>query len=517
MKNKDTARILIVDDQIHALHGVSRIMMGAGYEVLEASNGEDCLKLAAELRPDLILLDVFLPDIDGREVCRRIKTDPETKDSYVVLFSSIHVESDSQADGLEQGADGYIVRPIPNRELLARVKSILSLKRAENRLRESEEKYRNIFNNAGVGIFRSRLDGSELLEVNDKFLKILKRTREEVIGKPSVTLWVDPHEREEMVRRLNADGKVTDFEYRMLTTQGEERTCLTSVTLYPDQGILEGSITDITERKRIEENILASEQRLRAIANSAFDAIILINDRGEISYWNPASERIFGYSASEVMGKDLHELLAPTEFHAAYRSAFNDFVTSGRGNALEKITPLVARRKDGEEFPIELSLSGFHADGRWQAAGIVRDITQRKRDEQKILNILAYAENIVNTVREPLVVLDGEIRVVSANDSFYRMFGVTSEETQGNLLYDLGNRQWDIPRLHELLEEILLEKTEVRDFTVDHVFPEIGYKLLFLNALQVIRGFREEEEKTHTPGHRGCYRTHSIGGRATGD
>ena len=234
----DSARILIVDDQIHALHGVSRIMRCAGYEVLEASNGEDCLKLAAELRPDLILLDVFLPDIDGREVCRRIKTDPETKDSYVVLFSSIHVESDSQADGLEQGADGYIVRPIPNRELLARVKSILSLKRAENRLRESEEKYRNIFNNAGVGIFRSRLDGSELLEVNDKFLKILKRTREEVIGKPSVILWVDPHEREEMVRKLNADGKVTDFEYRMLTTQGEERTCLTSFTLYPDQGIL---------------------------------------------------------------------------------------------------------------------------------------------------------------------------------------------------------------------------------------------------------------------------------------
>jgi len=75
------------------------------------------------------------------------------------------------------------------------------------------------------------------------------------------------------------------------------------------------------------------------------------------------------------------------------------------------------------------------------------------------------------------------------------MFGVTSEETQGNLLYDLGNRQWDIPRLHELLEEILPEKTEVRDFTVDHVFPEIGYKILVLNALQVIRGLREEGRK----------------------
>ena len=84
MKNKDAARILIVDDQVHALQGVSRIMGNAGYEVLGASNGEDCMKLAARHKPDLILLDVVLPDIDGREVCRRIKSDPETADSYVV-------------------------------------------------------------------------------------------------------------------------------------------------------------------------------------------------------------------------------------------------------------------------------------------------------------------------------------------------------------------------------------------------------------------------------------------------
>jgi len=72
MKNKDIARILIVDDQIHALKGVSRIMRGTGYEVLEASNGTDCLKIALEPKPDLILLDVVLPDIDGREVCESL-------------------------------------------------------------------------------------------------------------------------------------------------------------------------------------------------------------------------------------------------------------------------------------------------------------------------------------------------------------------------------------------------------------------------------------------------------------
>ncbi len=76
----DPARILIVDDQIHALRSVSRIMRGAGYVALEASNGTECLKLAVERKPALILLDIDLPDIDGREVCKRIKSDPETSD-----------------------------------------------------------------------------------------------------------------------------------------------------------------------------------------------------------------------------------------------------------------------------------------------------------------------------------------------------------------------------------------------------------------------------------------------------
>ena len=108
------------------------IIKGAGYEALEAVNGADCLRLAAERKPDLILLDAVLPDIDGRDLCRRIKSDPETAEIYVVRLASIRTESDCQTDGLEHGADGCIARPIPNRELLARVKSILRLKHVEN-------------------------------------------------------------------------------------------------------------------------------------------------------------------------------------------------------------------------------------------------------------------------------------------------------------------------------------------------------------------------------------------------
>jgi CheY-like chemotaxis protein len=169
---------LIVDDKIHALHGVSRIMMGAGYEVLEASNGTDCLRLAAEHKPDLILLDVVLPDIDGREVCRRIKSDPETKGIYVVLLSSIRVESDSQAEGLEQGADGYIARPIPNRELLARVKSMLRLKQAEKRCCESAERFRLQFEGHDAVMLLVEPKSGAIVEANTAAAKYYGYPRE---------------------------------------------------------------------------------------------------------------------------------------------------------------------------------------------------------------------------------------------------------------------------------------------------------------------------------------------------
>ena len=143
-------------------------------------------------------------------------------------------------------------------------REIAERKRVEGKLHESEEKYRSLFNNAQVGIFRSRLDGSELLEVNRAFLDIVGMTPEETLGKPSADLWADPREREEMVKRLVADGSVSEFEYHMLNKgRGEVRNCLTSLRLYPEQGMLEGTILDITERKRAEEEKRNLERQMQ--------------------------------------------------------------------------------------------------------------------------------------------------------------------------------------------------------------------------------------------------------------
>ena len=148
-------------------------------------------------------------------------------------------------------------------------------KRVEMELREREEKYWNLFNNAEVGMFRTRLDGSEMIEMNDKFLQIFSRTREEMQGNPSTIHWADLQEREEMLRRIRTEGRISELECRMLNRLGEVRDCLTSLRAYPERGILEGSIIDITERKRLEkerENLsgrLMRAEKMEAIGTLA--------------------------------------------------------------------------------------------------------------------------------------------------------------------------------------------------------------------------------------------------------
>jgi PAS domain S-box-containing protein len=121
-----------------------------------------------------------------------------------------------------------------------------------------------------------------------------------------------------------------------------------------------------------------------------------------------------------------------------------------------------------------------------------KEAAKRKKAELAIETAREYAESIVATVREPLIVLDGDLRVVSANRSFYRVFAVKPEETEGQLVYDLGNRQWDIPKLRELLEEIIPKNNTFDGFEMEHDLPNIGRRIMILNARRIYR----EADKT---------------------
>jgi two-component system CheB/CheR fusion protein len=115
------------------------------------------------------------------------------------------------------------------------------------------------------------------------------------------------------------------------------------------------------------------------------------------------------------------------------------------------------------------------------------DITEQKHAQEVLSDTLIYAESIIDTIREPLIVLGSGMKVVSANRAFYQTFKVIKEDTAGKIIYDLGNRQWDIPKLRELLEKILPENTEFKNYEVEHDFPSLGHKKMLLNAQKIMQ------------------------------
>lgn len=117
----------------------------------------------------------------------------------------------------------------------------------------------------------------------------------------------------------------------------------------------------------------------------------------------------------------------------------------------------------------------------------VKRLEASLRENEVIQEACRFAESIVETVREPLLILDADLRVVSANQSFYRTFQVSPEETKNSFLYELGNRQWDIPELRRLLGDILPKNNQINDFRMDHVFPKIGRRVIRLNARRLMR------------------------------
>src|ERR1017187_6059663 len=122
----------------------------------------------------------------------------------------------------------------------------------------------------------------------------------------------------------------------------------------------------------------------------------------------------------------------------------------------------------------------------------MEDVTERRRAEADLKAIGTYAQDIVDTVREPLLMLDTTLRVQSANRAFYQTFHVSPAETENHLIYELGNGQWDIPDLRTLLEDVVPKSSVFNDFELEHTFPIIGRRVMLLNARKLQAGHHGE-------------------------
>jgi PAS domain S-box-containing protein len=263
---------------------------------------------------------------------------------------------------------------------------------------------------------------------------------------------------------------------------------------------------EIARRTRAEQELRQSEAKTRAVLqllDATHDGVFIFDPTSlRFSYVNQGAIEQTGYTREELLR--MTPLDIKPEFDMPRFRAMLAPLLEGRQGAHTFRT--VHRRKDGADVPVEITLQCIAPEGGARCCvALVRDITERKRAAEALLfnqqrlagvearekkviqDARAYAENIVDTVRQSLLVLDADLRVMSANRAFYQTFKVTPQETEGVLIYELGDGQWNFPGLRHLLEEILPQNSYFYDFEVEHDFPAIGRRTMLLNARKTFR------------------------------
>jgi PAS domain S-box-containing protein len=180
--------------------------------------------------------------------------------------------------------------------------------------------------------------------------------------------------------------------------------------------------TELEMLSQMAEALEERERRFRSIAQTASDGIITIDSSGVIAFWNDAACKIFGYSTDEALGKPI-TLIMPERFHEAHEDGMKHLRDTGESQVVRHTVELIGLRKDGEEFPLELSLAQWQTKEGSFCTGIVRDITERKRAEEELSRIRAAVDDASDAV----MIMDGDGKAVYLNTAFGHMFGHTIE------------------------------------------------------------------------------------------
>lgn len=256
------------------------------------------------------------------------------------------------------------------------------------KLKENEEKYRRFFDTSLDCTFITSKDGT-IIDANDVSLSLFGYSNREDLFKTNiVNLYANAGDREVFINVLQEKGYAKEHPVELRKKDGTILHCTVTAILLKghDNEItgIQGTVRDISEKKMHEEQLQQREATLTAITNSAQDAIMMIDPEGNVSFWNPAAEKILGWNHAEAIGKNLHSIVAPSRFHGAHKKAFPGFLATGQGSVVGKTIELMALRKDGIEIPVELSLSAVNIQNSWHAVGIMRDISERKASENEI-------------------------------------------------------------------------------------------------------------------------------------
>jgi len=490
--------ILIVEDSLTQAEQLRYLLEKHLYSVVLAKNGKHALEILETITPKIIITDIVMPEMDGYELCRKVKDQERRPEIPVILLTSFANPEDI-LKGLECGADNFITKPyseeyllshieriiinlkilstertrigfeiifggkrrfvtadqqqmltllistyeaavIRNKELLDsqdELKSINDLleEKVEERTKElriNELKYLDLYDNAPTMFMSVEYLTGKIIECNATLLKKTGFKRSEVVGNDILKLFhadcID--QAKKAFELFDQTGVVINSELELNTVLGGKLPVLINSTAVRDEhgNILHSRsvLQDITELKQMQEELKQSEERYRAVANSAVDSIITIDCEGLVVGWNEGAKSTFGYNENEIIGLPV-SLLIPGNYLELHHAGIERINSGGESHVIGQTVELQGKRKNEEVFPIELSLAKWHTSKDHFFTGILRDITQRKLVELELLRAKEKAEesdrlksaflaNMSHEIRTPMNAIHGFSDLLSDPD-----------------------------------------------------------------------------------------------------
>jgi PAS domain S-box-containing protein len=419
-----TSSILIVDDDVNLRELFSECLRTSGYKVWEAATGWQGLEFAKKYKPDLILLDVRLPDISGMEVCKQVKEDQALADVFVALCSGEATAAEHRIDGLEIGADEYLIKPFGIQELLARVRTLLRLRDTTAALRASEDHYRRLIDILPDAICLISPEG-RLISINTQGVTMLGyNSADELVSKNVIDL-IPSGQFSKLDVSLLKNRIIRNAEYTLLKKNRGLVDVELSATVTSDKDGRTAAIVcvarDITIRKQSEQILRNSEERFRQLADNIREVFWITDvDKNKMIYVSPAYEQIWARKVEQLYASpwDWIEAIHPEDRERITNAALQK-QTLGKYDEEYRII-----RPDGSErwiqdraFPV-LDDSGK----AYRVVGIAEDITDRKQVWDALRESEERKSAIMRVALDAIITIDHAGKIIELNSAAEHIF-----------------------------------------------------------------------------------------------